>query len=290
MRSVRSWLALAIAAGLATPALAGVEDGVRKWRAGDYAGAVAEWKEPAAKGNRDAQFNLGQAYKLGRGIAADPQKAIEFYRKAADQGHEPAEANLGWILFQTGRREEALPMLQRAAGRGDAHSQYLLGVAYFNGDVVPKDWFRAYRLMTAAAASGLPQARDALNAMDARIPLADRQRALASVDKPPARRAIDESAASGRAAAAAPPAAAAAQQAGKGLRVQLGAFSSRAAATSAWSTLAGGFTELRSLSPFYVTVGEMIRLQAGPVPDRAAATRICARLTAAGKGCFPVQN
>src|SRR3546814_2425314 len=74
-------------------------------------------------------------------------------------------------------------MLQRAAGRGDAHSQYLLGVAYFNGDVVPKDWFRAYRLMTAAAASGLPQARDALNAMDARIPLADRQRALASVDK-----------------------------------------------------------------------------------------------------------
>src|SRR3546814_9374953 len=96
-------------------------------------------------------------------------------------------------------------MLQRAAARGDAHSQYLLGVAYFNGYVVPKDWFRAYRLMTAAAASGLPQARDALNAMDARIPLADRQRALASVDKPPARRAIDESAASSRAATAAPP-------------------------------------------------------------------------------------
>src|SRR3546814_5601382 len=91
MRSVRSWLALAIAAGLATPALAGVEDGVRKWRAGDYAGAVAEWKEPAAKGNRDAQFNLGQAYKLGRGVAADPQKAIDFYRKAADQGHRSEE-------------------------------------------------------------------------------------------------------------------------------------------------------------------------------------------------------
>src|SRR3546814_1884408 len=60
--------------------------------------------------------------------------------------------------------------------------------------------------------------------------------------------------------------------------------------TSAWSTLSGGFAELRSLSPFYVTAGEMIRLQAGPVPDRAAATRICARLTAAGKGCFPGQN
>src|SRR3546814_3970594 len=93
----------------------------------DVCSSDLEWKEPAAKGNRDAQFNLGQAYKLGRGVAADPQKAIDFYRKAADQGHEPAEANLGWTLFQTGRREEALPMLQRAAGRGDAHSQYLLG-------------------------------------------------------------------------------------------------------------------------------------------------------------------
>src|SRR3546814_19191791 len=127
MRSVRSWLALAIAAGLATPALAGVEDGVRKWRAGDYAGAVAEWKEPAAKGNRDAQFNLGQAYKLGRGMAADPQKAIEFYRKAADQGHEPAEADLGWILIQTGRRDEALTMIPRAAGRGEARDKSDIG-------------------------------------------------------------------------------------------------------------------------------------------------------------------
>src|SRR3546814_11059859 len=56
--------------------------------------------------------------------------------------------------------------------------------------------------------------------------------------------------------------------------------------TSAWSTLSGGFAELRSLSPFYVTAGEMIRLQAGPVPDRAAATRICARLRLRAKAAF----
>src|SRR3546814_3841899 len=74
-------------------------------------------------------------------------------------------------------------MLQRAAGRGDAHSQYLLGVAYFNGDLVPVDQVRAYRLMTAAAASGLPQAREALREMDSRIPLVERQRALASAEK-----------------------------------------------------------------------------------------------------------
>src|SRR3546814_18983388 len=101
MRSVRSWLALAIAAGLATPALAGVEDGVRKWRAGDYAGAVAEWKEPAAKGNREAQFNLGQAYKLGSSVAADPPKAIEFYRKADNAGTEKTDTICARIHART---------------------------------------------------------------------------------------------------------------------------------------------------------------------------------------------
>src|SRR3546814_19226153 len=105
--------------------------------------------------------------------------------------------------------------------------------------------------MTAAAASGLPQARDALNAMDARIPLADRPRALASMAKPPARRAIDESAASSRAATAAPPPADAAPQAAKALRVQLGAFSNRAATTSAWSTLSYAFSEFLRPSPFF---------------------------------------
>src|SRR3546814_20397495 len=99
MRPVRSWLALAIAAGLATPALAGVEDGVRKWRAGDYAGTVAEWKEPAAKGNSEAQFNLGQAYKLGRGVAAEPKKANDFYRQAAAKGdrQDSGEAKSGAV-------------------------------------------------------------------------------------------------------------------------------------------------------------------------------------------------
>src|SRR3546814_13190104 len=96
-------------------------------------------------------------------------------------------------------------MLQRAAGRGDAHSQYLLGVAYFNGDVVPKDWFRAYRLITAAAASGLPPARDDLNAIDARITLGTRHTETASVAPPPVRRAVDQSAPPSLPATPAPP-------------------------------------------------------------------------------------
>lgn len=288
---LRHWLfAAAIAICLATPALAGVEEGVRKWRANDYAGAVAEWKAPAAAGNRDAQFNLGQAYKLGRGVPADPAVAIDYYRKAAAQGHQPAEANLGWVLFQTGKRQEALPILQRAAGRGDPHSQYLLGVAYFNGDVVPRDQARSYRLMTSAAASGLPQARDALIELDARIPLAERQKALSSAERPPVRpqRPVPASAATQPSpdsdkAVAAPPVVA------SQWRVQLGAFSSRKAAVAAWNALPGKAEGLGALTPYYITSGQMIRLQAGPLVDRAAASSLCTKLASAKVGCFPIQ-
>jgi len=42
------------------------------------------------------------------------------------------------MLFQDGRREEALPYVQAASTRGDPRAQYLLGVAHFNGDLVDR--------------------------------------------------------------------------------------------------------------------------------------------------------
>ena len=65
----------AMAGAMAGPAFAGVKEGVDAWLAGDYAKAVAEWKAPAAAGDPDAQFNLGQAYKLGRGVPQDTNAA-----------------------------------------------------------------------------------------------------------------------------------------------------------------------------------------------------------------------
>ena len=56
-------LAMAAALGFASPALADVKAGVDAWTKGDYATAVHEWEGLAAKGDADAQFDLGQAYK-----------------------------------------------------------------------------------------------------------------------------------------------------------------------------------------------------------------------------------
>jgi len=162
---------------LAAPALADVKAGVDAWSHADYATAVKEWQGPADAGDADAMFNLAQAYRMGRGVAADPQRAEALYAKAAAAGHQQARDTYGLMLFQDGKRAAALPYLQDAARRGDPRSQYLLGIAHFNGDLVAKDWVRAYALVTLANAAGLPQAAAAIAQMDQHIPLEQRQQA-----------------------------------------------------------------------------------------------------------------
>ncbi len=154
---------------------AAVRAGVDAWSAGNYEAAVKAWQAPAAKGDADALFNLGQAYKLGRGVNKDLVRAEAYYGKAARLGHIAAADNYGILLFQTNRHEAAMPWLESAADRGEPRAMYVLGIAAYNGDYAPKDWVRAYALMTRAAAAGLAQATGSLATMNQTIPLAQRQ-------------------------------------------------------------------------------------------------------------------
>ncbi|UZW53604.1 SPOR domain-containing protein [Sphingobium sp. JS3065] len=165
--------------GLAGAARADVKMGVDAWQQGDYAKAVATWQPLAQAGDPDAQFNMGQAYKLGRGVKADPAAAIDWYRKAAKQGHSRAEDNLGLLMFQQGDRAGAFPYLQHAAERGEPRAQYIVGTALFNGDLTAKNWVRAYALMTRASESGLAQATASLRQMDKYIPQDQRNDGIA---------------------------------------------------------------------------------------------------------------
>ena len=163
----------------AAPLGATVRDGVDAWSRGDYAAAVAEWQAPAAAGDPDAMFNMGQAYRLGRGVPQDMDRAEQLYLAAAQAGHMQAADTYGLMLFQDGRREEALPYVLAASGRGDPRAQYLVGIAHFNGDLVTRDWERAYALLTLANGTGLPQAGPAIQQMDTHIPLDQRQAGVA---------------------------------------------------------------------------------------------------------------
>ena len=176
MRKSWQYLAATVLACIAiSPLAADTQAGVDAWEAGDYERAVLEWVEPAAQGNADAQFNLAQAYRMGRGVERDAAKAEELYAAAAAQGNLRAADNYGILLYLRGKQEAALPLVVAAASRGDPRAQYLLGTAYFNGGEVERDYPRAYAYMTLASRAGLSQATQALEGMEGHVSTKDRE-------------------------------------------------------------------------------------------------------------------
>jgi cell division septation protein DedD len=313
------WVVLAAALAIAAPAAAGTGEGYAMWQKGDFFGAVREWRTAAIAGDPIAQFNLARAYQLGRGVPTDLKMAESWFAKAAAQGHQPSRDNYGLTLFQNGDREMAMPYISDAAKRGDPRAQYVLGTALFNGDIVKKDWPLAYALMTRASAGGIGPASESLAQMDKFIPADQRQKGLTLArtletikaqvpdemigDAAPAPRPVVQpaepsvgappipAAKPAPKAPVAPPAAPAAKPLVKpaaaptgNWKVQLGAFGDSAKAHSAWSAMQRKTAVLGPLTPTFTPVGKMTRLQAGPLPSRAAADKICATVSP----CFPV--
>lgn len=293
-------LGCTIALLLAGAAQAGVREGVEAWSAGDYDKAIAEWREPAEKGDADAQFNLGQAYKLGRGVAMSGAFAQDWYLKAAKQGHAKAQANLGLLMYQNGEREGAMPWIRKAAERNEPRAMFLLASAMFNGDMAPRDWPRAYALMNRAKAAGLPQAADSLIQMDAYLSTTDKTAGLAlaeqlakggkaasAVVSPPAPKLPALVRPAPAPAVAVVAAAATTPLPSGGWRVQLGAYGSVAGAEKVWAGLSA-LPELAGTSPSYEEAGKIVRLRAAPLVSRADATRACEAVRAAKRDCLPM--
>lgn len=282
---------LAIALCLATaPTDALAKAGADAWARGEYATAVQEWQGPASQGDAGALFNLAQAYKFGKGVPQDLAKAEDLFGEAAAKGHSQAADNYGLLRFQRGDHIGALPYIEAAAERGDARAQYLLGIASFNGDVVPKDWVRAYALVTLARQAGLPQAKSAIAQMDTHIPLQQREQAAVIAGQIAAQSALPPTVAT-RLAKPTPAAKSATQVASASgrWRVQLGAFSVRANADTLWNRVKGR-PELSGHPRINAGSGKVIRLLAGGFATEAEAARTCSRLSASGISCLVTRN
>lgn len=161
-----SAFAVAALTPVAIHAASPTENGVRKYEAGDFGGAIRDWTIAAEANDPNALFNLGQAYRLGRGVKADQGKAAQFYQRAAELGHLSATGNLGTIYYFSDaplrNRAKALSYWTDAAQRGDSRSQYMLAVLHFNGDVVGRDRSKAYGYALVSAGNGLPEGRETL--------------------------------------------------------------------------------------------------------------------------------
>jgi cell division septation protein DedD len=290
---------------LAQSALADVKAGVDAWNRGDYKRAVAEWRPAAIAGDPLGQFNLAQAYKLGRGVQVDLGQAESWYAKAAAQNLPEAIDNYGLVLFQEGKRDQAASWLEKAATAGEPRAQMVLGTMLYNGDGVTRDWPRAYALVVRASAQGLTQASTVQAQMDQYIPndvrqqgltLAqqmetDQQRAPVAVaandgiatapprhiDAPVVTRPATPPSPRLRPVPAEPVRAAAAQG---NWRAQLGAFGEPGNARKMWSQVGGRFP---GRQPYFVKSGALTRLLVGPFASRAEAERACAAV----KPCVP---
>lgn len=317
--AARAGTGVATLALLAVPALADVKAGVDAWNEGDFTRAVVEWQAPAAAGDADALFNLAQAYRLGRGVAPDNARARALYEQAASLGHLKAADNYGLMLFQEGDQDQAMPLIRAASDRGDPRAQYVLGLSHFNADYAPRDWVRAYALMTLANGSGLPQAANALVQMDQYVPAAQRSQAQALARELEARAKAQRSAelmaadlatrpaesppvvavALRPAAQPAAPLAArppltttarppdqTAPRRGK-WRVQLGAFGVAANADRLWNQLSGN-AALAGTTKALLPSGKVTRLLATGFANKAEATRACAALKRQGQACLVI--
>ena len=278
-----------------------VKAGVEAWQRAEYESAVKIWRPLAEAGDADAAFNLGQAYRLGRGVPISLAAAQTWLERAARKGHLDAQTTLGLLLFNGGNRISGLRWLRTAAEEGEPRALLIYGTALFNGDGVVRDPVRAYAFVSRAAAQGLAPAQTTLAEMDKLIPLEERKKGVAlaqtlakpaktqaaKAEKPPAAKPAAKVAGKTPTKPATKEAASPPEKASGAWRIQLGAFSRRASADALFAKLSGN-SALTGRQPFYVAAGAVTRLQVGPFATRAAATAACAALSRGGQPCFAV--
>jgi TPR repeat protein len=209
--------------------------------------AVAWYRKAAAQGNVGAQFSLGSLSLKGIGVPRDPAKAIEWYRKAADQGYAPA--------------------------------QYNLGAMYDSGQGVEKNYAAAVGWYRKAARQGHTEAKRSLGLLASSKPGAatgmplplyagqeeDTQQAAASLDTPL-----------------------------PGFRIQLASVKSDQPDTAQEMANRlnqdhGTVLDRLKVIPVRANLGDRgvyYRLRAGPIPEFAAAKRICRQLQERDQACI----
>jgi len=99
---------------------------------------AAKWfRKAAEQGYESAQFNLGLMYSQGRGVTKDQVEAVKWLRKAAPRNYEAQRV--------------LVDLYREAAERGDATGQYNLGNCYRQGHGVKVDYVEAVKWLGKAA-------------------------------------------------------------------------------------------------------------------------------------------
>lgn len=127
--------------------------------------ALQELKWLASRGSVMSTIYIGEAYARGRGLKADLNEAIRWYKQAAETGSALALHLLGRAYFKQKRVEEALDCFRRAAAQNYPPSIYFLGRMNCWGLGVPRNIEEGTRLFERAMALGNLPAKGAFAKM-----------------------------------------------------------------------------------------------------------------------------
>jgi len=124
---------------------------------------TTDLRHRAEQGEAEAQYQL--AVQLSQiENPEDSAEAPKWFRKAAEQGHAQAQAQVGelYLLGMDGvdkDLQQAITWFRKAAEQGDALGQAELAFMYETGAGVPQNYAEAVRWYTRAADQGLPLAQ-----------------------------------------------------------------------------------------------------------------------------------
>ncbi|HTR87849.1 MAG TPA: tetratricopeptide repeat protein [Reyranella sp.] len=141
--------------------------------------AVALFQKAAEAGNRRAQLDLGVLYLRGQGVTRDLLQARAWLEKAASDDNPYALYTLGRALEETEGAAAADPtraadLYRRAAEKGHPLAALRYGLALTEGTGIKRDDDTAQRWLIAAQQAGVPEAALAMGDMAARRAVRDR--------------------------------------------------------------------------------------------------------------------
>ena len=123
--------------------------------------AIEWYRKAADQGDADAQYNIGLCYANGDGLEEDMTMAMEWYRKAAKRGNAEAQRAIEeWNEYNNfWDYNEEEKRLRKVMKQGNADAQYNLGMCYEKGDGVKENIKKAMDLYQSSAIQGYSKAQ-----------------------------------------------------------------------------------------------------------------------------------
>lgn len=123
-------------------------------------------REAADQGNKNACYNLGHLYEVGKLVDQDYHESFSWFLLAAEMGEVESMRLVGYYYYEgmgtLHDMEQCLNWYEKAAQAGDMHARYRMGLFYATGEGVETDLQQAEKWFALAAEDGHQGAIDRL--------------------------------------------------------------------------------------------------------------------------------